>query len=605
MQVSYSFSQSAIPVSSHSNIDLLVSFSSDANHQTETRRPLNLSLVIDRSGSMAGTPLRNAIQAAQKLVDYLTPEDILSIIVYDDFVETILPPAPVQSSDSIKELLSKISAGGCTNLSGGWLRGCEHVKTQRSTEHLNRVLLLTDGQANVGIRDNATLINTAKEQAEQGIATTTLGFGTYFNEDLLIGMANAAGGNFYFIQSPDDAADVFRIEVESLLAIAAQNLTVTYEPPSFLTSSQLSNYRMHQSEMMLDDVYTTEAKQLAIALSIEPASKVGTLDLGTLTYTYQAVEESSTKSFTQQLPIQIQVDTVEAVSALVPDRAILEQISKFRIAKVKDEAIALADRGDYKVASQTIQSAIADLKLKSLQESFEFAEEIAQLDHYAQRLENGRFDTAVRKEMRDQAYQAQSRDRADLKLRGISAGSADTLERVTEAGESILVKCVREAGKLRVHVISESYDAALNVQFPRSIRQEGVTYTVEEIRLSADQSFYRASGTIKRLVRPGEEIVQNGSSASTRSRKAANAIGSSADLETTSAVGTGVLIHCIKDKSKLRARVVSDGYNPDYNIRFPRNIREEGMLYVVDSVEEVASGGSYIAYGKIRRFVQQ
>ena len=70
-------------------------------------------------------------------------------------------------------------------------------------------------------------------------------------------------------------------------------------------------------------------------------------------------------------------------------------------------------------------------------------------------------------------------------------------------------------------------------------------------------------------------------------------------------MGDGVLLQCLKDGKKLRIRVVSDGYSPVYNIRFPRSIREEGALYVVDEVEEVASGGSYIAYGKIRRFVQQ
>ena len=78
-----------------------------------------------------------------------------------------------------------------------------------------------------------------------------------------------------------------------------------------------------------------------------------------------------------------------------------------------------------------------------------------------------------------------------------------------------------------------------------------------------------------------------------------------ADLETTTSVGEGVLLQCLKDGKKLRIRVVSDGYSPVFNIRFPRSIREEGALYVVEEVEEVASGGSYIAYGKIRRFVQQ
>lgn len=77
-----------------------------------------------------------------------------------------------------------------------------------------------------------------------------------------------------------------------------------------------------------------------------------------------------------------------------------------------------------------------------------------------------------------------------------------------------------------------------------------------------------------------------------------------ADLETTDTIGDGVLVQCVKDKSKLRVRVVSDGYNPDWNMRFPKSIREEGMLYVVDDVKESSSGGFYWAYGKIKRFIQ-
>ena len=80
--------------------------------------------------------------------------------------------------------------------------------------------------------------------------------------------------------------------------------------------------------------------------------------------------------------------------------------------------------------------------------------------------------------------------------------------------------------------------------------------------------------------------------------------GTAADLETTNTVGDAVLVQCLKDKSKLRARVVSDGYNPEWNMRFPRSIREEGMMYVVDEVKESPQGGYYLAYGEIKKFVQ-
>lgn len=613
MKATYSLSQSLIATATPSTVDLIISFKGEEETLNKIPRlPLNLSVVIDRSGSMAGVPLKNAIQAAQRLVEHLTPEDFLSIVIYDDTPETILQHQQVQDKAAIRSLIGKVKAGGCTNLSGGWLMGCDKVKSQQSTERINRVLLLTDGQANVGITDSQVLINTARQQAEQGIVTTTLGFGTYFNEDLLIGMANAAGGNFYFIQSPDDASDVFRIELESLTSVVAQNLTVTLQPEdSVQISGILNNYRSNpignKLEVFCGDVYEVENKQLAVELSIAPQTNIGVTNIATVAYKYQAVVDGSIQEFSDQIPIAITVADAESASNVQPDAAVVEQASKLRIGKVKDEAIALADKGDYTAASQKLRKTIEDLKLKALHESFEVAEEMEQLDYYAQRLESKKFDSASRKEMRDQSYQALTRDRGDLKLRGIAAGSANSLQAVSSVDAGVLVKCDRVSGKLRVRVISDGYNPDFNVQFPRHIREEGVTYIVDEINLSADGSFYRASGNIRRLVQPGQERAasfQNGTSSSSPKRQKLNAPASAADLETVDSVGDGVLVQCVKEGSKLRARVVSDGYDPNYNIRFPRDIREENVLYVVDEVEEAKNGGSYVAYGKIRRLVQ-
>src|SRR6185312_8390938 len=125
----------------------------------------------------------------------------------------IVAPGPAADKDRIKGLLHRVLAGGCTNLSGGWLEGCKHVQKHGSREQVNRVLLLTDGQANMGIKDPKVLVETARQKAAEGVITTTLGFGSGFNEDLLIGMARASEGNFYFIESPEDVAQVFKIEL--------------------------------------------------------------------------------------------------------------------------------------------------------------------------------------------------------------------------------------------------------------------------------------------------------------------------------------------------------------------------------------------------------
>ena len=117
-------------------------------------------------------------------------------------------------------------------------------------------------------------------------------------------------------------------------------------------------------------------------------------------------------------------------------------------------------------------------------------------------------------------------------------------------------------------------------------------------------NLFSGGQSIRRLVLPGQENRYAAGPVRRGTGQAAKVQGTAADLDTTDTVGEGVLVQCIKDGSKLRARVVSDGYDPTYNMRFPRSIREDGMLYVVDEVIQSGSSNSYIACGKIKRFVQ-
>jgi Ca-activated chloride channel family protein len=623
MQTHFALSPSALPVEHPTTVDLLITLRPQPSAEPRSqRRPFNLSLVIDRSGSMAGRSLKQALKAAETLVEQLGPDDRLSLVVYDDTVETIVAPDTVSNTQAIREIIRRVRAGGTTNLSGGWLKGCEHVLTRRGTDMIHRVLLLTDGQANVGVVDPKVLIATARRKADDGVVTTTLGFGANFNEDLLIGMAQAAGGNFYFIQTPDDAEEVFRIEVESLASVVAQNLALTIAPvpdSGVQIRSLYSNYHAEtqQSAMTLSmgDIYENEDKLLALELTI-PAHRDTSpgIPVLTLSYRYEAVTDGAIQTFTSDAPliVSVPVVTVEEAIAAVPATDAVLQISRIRIAKAKDTAIELADSGDVTRAAQTLRQISADLRQQGLDEHFEIAEEIAHLEHFVERLEHRQFDSASRKEMRDQSYQARMRSRADLSQRGTAGGSAAQLDTTAAVDAGVELACSREGGKLRMRVVSAGYDQNVNVQFPRTLREEGVHYVVEALHLSANGTFYRAVGTIRRLALPGQEHLYKGTSRSGSPSSGHSgppqaskvSVRTAADLETTTSADSGVLVQCLREGSKLRARVVSDGYDPNYNMRFPRDIREEGVLYVVDQVIETANGGSYLACGKIRRLIQ-
>ncbi|WP_102128050.1 vWA domain-containing protein [Deinococcus planocerae] len=609
VQVEYSFGQSQLVEGMAGTSDLLIRFRLPRTGQT--RRPLNLSLVIDRSGSMAGSPLKHAIRAAQAVVDGLGPEDTLSVVVYDDVVQTLIAPTRVTDRAALRAQVAGVRAGGLTNLSGGWLRGVELVAANAGPEVVSRVLLLTDGQANVGVSDTNVLTKTAAQKAEAGVGTTTLGFGSGFNEDLLIGMARAAGGNFYFIQSADDAADVFGIELQTLKAVAAQNLTVTLSPaPGVSVADVLSLHRRGADSLTLDlgDVYEDEDKLLGLSLNL-PALSAGTHPLLGLTYRADAVRDGAIETLTGSVDVQ-------AVAAplgpdLRSDVGVTLDLARLRIARAKERAVDLADTGDAAGAESTLRTLVGELRSAGLHEHFEIAEEIEQLEHYAARIASRRLDGDSRKELRDQSFQGRARSRADLLGRGVTVDAAAlALPVVTDSAGGVELLCVRDGGRLRVKVEADGMGGGLNVQFPRALRAEGARYVVDGLETSADGSFYRVTGDIRRVVRPGESDplagVRGGSGASHAfsAPRASKPPVTLADLESTDTVGSGVLVQCLKDGSKLRARVVSDGFHPDWNMRFPRGLREDGTLYVVDVVNTAPDGKSYIASGTIRRFVQ-
>ncbi|HWA15317.1 MAG TPA: VWA domain-containing protein, partial [Gemmatimonadales bacterium] len=179
-----------------------------------TRPPINAALVIDRSGSMAGAPLEHACAAAAHFASFLSSGDRLTLVVFDDTVQTVLDGVP-GNDPRIAPALGAIASGGQTNLSGGWLEGHRHLSRHRVTG-TNRILLLTDGQANCGLTAAPDLERLTSAAAARGVTTTCIGFGPRFNEDLLRAMSDMGGGRFWYVEQVDQMGDAFSGEIEGL-----------------------------------------------------------------------------------------------------------------------------------------------------------------------------------------------------------------------------------------------------------------------------------------------------------------------------------------------------------------------------------------------------
>jgi Ca-activated chloride channel family protein len=380
IKTSYDFEQAILPVGAALQTNLLLRFRADIPESP--RRNLNLSLVIDRSGSMAGAPLHHALKAAESVVDQLEPKDMLSVVVYDDEVDTVVPPQPVTDTTALKTALRRVRAGGITNLAGGWLKGCEHVKAHLDQQKINRVLLLTDGHANMGIQDPRVLTATSGQKAEEGI-TTTLGFGQSFNEDLLIGMARAASGNFYFIQSMDDATAVFGIELDSLRAVVGQNLRVTLALVNgvslvdTLSLATVSQNDAGRTVITLGELYEGEDKLLGLRLAL-PSAQVGPWPVMRLDYSAEVVQDHLIQTVSGTAHVVAHIGTVEDAALAASSHIILE-LSSLTIAKAKETALELAEHGRLQDAAHTLRALVQELRDKGLHENFDMAEELDQL----------------------------------------------------------------------------------------------------------------------------------------------------------------------------------------------------------------------------------
>jgi Ca-activated chloride channel family protein len=255
---------------------------------TETptnRAKLNLALIIDKSGSMSGSRLEYAKQAALYVVDRLEEKDRVALVMYDDRVEVLsasIQMTPANRAE-IKSKIRNIRIGGTTNLSGGWLEGCQQVAAVTEETSINRSLLLTDGLANVGIVDLEELSMHAGELAKRGVSTSTFGVGQGFNEHLLEAMANKGRGNFYYIEAPMEIPDIFLREFKELSSITAADVEIILDVPKQVDFQILGGWSHDKKDgkikIFAGNLFSDQHLELYARLLTPPANEISEIPL--------------------------------------------------------------------------------------------------------------------------------------------------------------------------------------------------------------------------------------------------------------------------------------------------------------------------------------
>lgn len=332
--------------------------------QTEKKRvPLNISLVLDRSGSMSGNAMKFAKDAAKFVVKQLSSEDYLSIVNYDDIVEVTSPSQQVKNKELLIEKIDKITSRNMTNLSGGTLEGYKQVAGTKKSNYVNRVLLLTDGLANTGITNPIQLNKIASGKfQEEGIALSTFGLGSEYDEDLLTQMAESGRGNYYYIDKADRIPEIFAKELDGLLNVVAQNTAVTIELPSGVKCEKVYGYPHIEENgkitVALNDIFTKEDKVFLLKVKITD-SQVKELNFP-VKLDYTDAETFSSKSASTNLTMQETTDTKQIAEH--KSKQVEELIALFEATDTFDLILSDVDKNDYSSAKEKASSAIIRLK---------------------------------------------------------------------------------------------------------------------------------------------------------------------------------------------------------------------------------------------------
>jgi Ca-activated chloride channel family protein len=257
---------------------------------SRSRAPVNLAIVLDRSSSMSGEKIQRAKEAAIMVVDRLRDDDIVAVVSYDSVVEVLVPATRASEREHIRNKIRALDARGMTALFAGVSKGAQELRKFLSGDHVNRVILLSDGQANVGPASPNELGHLGMTLAKEGISVTTLGLGLGYNEDLMSQLAMKSDGNHAFVAEAAELARVFDAELGDVLAVVAQEVTVKVQVPAGMRPVRVlgreAEIRGQTTIVALNQLYARQERHFLLEVEIPPGAPGVSRDLATVDVSY-------------------------------------------------------------------------------------------------------------------------------------------------------------------------------------------------------------------------------------------------------------------------------------------------------------------------------
>jgi hypothetical protein len=391
MQLSLRTDRQLIRAGARSTRYLMVFLTAPIAPPRTERPPVNVGLVLDRSGSMdAERKFALARDAVEQSLRLLREGDSFTLVVYDGQVD-VLMPATRATEDAKRTALRRLAAvepRGSTDLHGGWNAGALGLLDRGGTESngVTRLLLLTDGLANVGVTDPYTLAQRAHELRTLGVATTTFGVGEDFDERLLRDMAHEGGGQFYFVETPAQIPDLLTSELGEALEVVRRDAALQVELPEGAEAECLNRFRVVRAagdnELRVELGDLTSGQELCVMVRLRfPRGENGTV---TGVRVSVAGEDPLAREAEQTLLWQY---ASHADNDSQPrDRVVDREVARLYAARARAEATEFNRRGDYDRARRVLEATarriqgytfgdreLQELRLELLREVRDFA----------------------------------------------------------------------------------------------------------------------------------------------------------------------------------------------------------------------------------------
>lgn len=349
----------AVRTDAPTTLDVLLRISAPAPTLNAVRPPVNLGLVLDRSGSMASAKkLDYAREAAEFAVLQLLPTDRVSVTVFDDHVETIVPNTFASQKDRIVQAIRGIATRGSTALHDGWKEGAKQVGGNLLKGGINRVIVLSDGLANIGETNPDAIASDVHRAAREATTTTTMGLGDDYNEDLLEAMARSGDGNYFHIEDSKQLPDIFQSELKGLMATFGRAVELGLAPQSGVTVADVLNDfdKTPQDRFKLANLVAGMPILAVVRLNVPPIAREAALIRFDLNW-------SPPEGGTRNLSVTFSLSAVPGAAwdALAANVEVEERAALLLSARFKKQATLAIDHGSPAEAKTWLDKAKAVL----------------------------------------------------------------------------------------------------------------------------------------------------------------------------------------------------------------------------------------------------